>query len=278
MLHWMIGRSHKICRKEGNMIKDYEDFKKFILQSTTIDLNAYKERQMKRRIDTLISRNKYDGYDSYSQAIKKDKKLMEEFINYITINVSEFYRNPNLWKTLEDVILPDLISKFGPRLKVWSAACSTGDEPYSLAMVLAKKVPMRDIKIIATDLDEQVLEKAKDGVYGENSIKGLPKEFQDKYFENMGDRFYKISDDIKRCVEFKKSNLLKDPYPTGCHLIVCRNVLIYFTEEAKKDVYEKFNKSLVTDGCLFVGNTEQIIGYRDMGYSYDHLFFYRKTN
>lgn len=278
MLHWMIGRSHKICRKEGNMIKDYEDFKKFILQSTTIDLNAYKERQMKRRIDTLISRNKYDGYDSYSQAIKKDKKLMEEFINYITINVSEFYRNPNLWKTLEDVILPDLISKFGPRLKVWSAACSTGDEPYSLAMVLAKKVPMRDIKIIATDLDEQVLEKAKDGVYGENSIKGLPKEFQDKYFEKMGDRFYKISDDIKRCVEFKKSNLLKDPYPTGCHLIVCRNVLIYFTEEAKKDVYEKFNKSLVTDGCLFVGNTEQIIGYRDMGYSYDHLFFYRKTN
>ena len=81
----------------------------------------------------------------------------------------------------------------------------------------------------------------------------------------MGDRFYKISDDIKRCVEFKKSNLLKDPYPTGCHLIVCRNVLIYFTEEAKKDVYEKFNKSLVTDGCLFVGNTEQIIGYKDMG-------------
>ena len=109
---------------------------------------------------------------------------------------------------LEDVILPDLISKFGPRLKVWSAACSTGDEPYSLAMVLAKKVPMRDIKIIATDLDEQVLEKAKDGVYGENSIKGLPKEFQDKYFEKMGDRFYKISDDIKRCVDVLRAELV----------------------------------------------------------------------
>ena len=117
---------------------------------------------MKRRIDTLIARHKYDGYDGYCKAIKEDTGLREEFVNYITINVSEFYRNPNLWKTLEDVILPDLISKFGPRLKVWSAACSTGDEPYSLAMVLAKKVPMRDIKIIATDLDEQVLEKAKD--------------------------------------------------------------------------------------------------------------------
>ena len=260
------------------MIKDYEDFKKFILSLTTIDLNAYKEKQMKRRIDTLIARHKYDGYDSYCKAIKEDTGLREEFVNYITINVSEFYRITYIYFCMCFQQITNLISKFGPRLKVWSAACSTGDEPYSLAMVLAKKVPMRDIKIIATDLDEQVLEKAKDGVYGENSIKGLPKEFQDKYFEKMGDRFYKISDDIKRCVEFKKSNLLKDPYPTGCYLIVCRNVLIYFTEEAKKDVYEKFNKSLVTDGCLFVGNTEQIIGYRDMGYSYDHLFFYRKTN
>ena len=146
------------------MIKDYEDFKKFILSLTTIDLNAYKEKQMKRRIDTLIARHKYDGYDSYCKAIKEDTGLREEFVNYITINVSEFYRNPNLWKTLEDVILPDLISKFGPRLKVWSAACSTGDEPYSLAMVLAKKVPMRDIKIIATDLDEQVLVMALSNV------------------------------------------------------------------------------------------------------------------
>ena len=84
---------------------------------------------MKRRIDTLIARHKYDGYDSYCKAIKEDTGLREEFVNYITINVSEFYRNPNLWKTLEDVILPDLISKFAPRLKVWSAACSTGDEP-----------------------------------------------------------------------------------------------------------------------------------------------------
>ena len=259
------------------MIKDYEDFKKFILQSTTIDLNAYKEPQMKRRIDTLISRNKYDGYDSYSQAIKKDKKLMEEFINYITINVSEFYRNPALWKTLEDVILPDLISKFGENLKIWSAACSTGDEPYSLAMVMAKKVPMNKIHIYATDIDEQVLAKAKDGVYGANSLNGLPDEYKKKYFEKMGDRYYKISDDIKRCVEFKKADLLKDKYPTGCHLIVCRNVMIYFTEEAKLDIYKNFNRALVNDGCLFVGNTEQIINHKDLGYTFDKLFFYRKV-
>ncbi len=276
MLHEAICRGQRVCRKEEDMIKDYEDFKKFILQQTTIDLNAYKERQMKRRIDTLIARNKFKDYDSYCNAIKVDKDLMEEFVNYITINVSEFYRNPALWKTLEDVILPDLINKFGSNLKIWSAACSTGDEPYSLAMVLAKKVPLSKVHIYATDIDEQVLAKAKDGVYGANSLKGLPDEYKNKYFEKMGDRFYKISDEIKKCVEFKKANLLRDAYPTGMHLIVCRNVMIYFTEEAKEDIYKKFNNSLVKDGCLFVGNTEQIINYKELGYSFDKLFFYRK--
>lgn len=276
MLHEAICRGQRVCRKEEDMIKDYEDFKKFILQQTTIDLNAYKERQMKRRIDTLIARNKFKDYDSYCNAIKVDKDLMEEFVNYITINVSEFYRNPALWKTLEDVILPDLINKFGSNLKIWSAACSTGDEPYSLAMVLAKKVPLSKVRIYATDIDEQVLAKAKDGVYGANSLKGLPDEYKNKYFEKMGDRFYKISDEIKRCVEFRKANLLRDAYPTGMHLIVCRNVMIYFTEEAKEDIYKKFNNSLVKDGCLFVGNTEQIINYKELGYSFDKLFFYRK--
>ena len=259
------------------MIRDYEDFKNYVFQTTSIDLNAYKERQMKRRIDALIARNKFDGYDSYSKALTSDKVLLDEFVNYLTINVSEFYRNPALWKTLEDVILPDLINKFGENLKIWSAACSTGDEPYSLAMVLAKKIPLKKIKIIATDIDDQVLQKAMDGVYGHASVKGLPQDLLNKHFEKMGDRFYKISDEIKNCVEFKKSNLLKDPYPTGCHLIVCRNVVIYFTEEAKHDIYYKFNKSLVNGGCLFVGNTEQIINHKDLGYDFDQLFFYRKV-
>ena len=253
-----------------------EDFKKFVLGLTGIDLNAYKEKQMKRRIDTLIARNKHTGYDSYCNAIKNDAQMLDEFVNYLTINVSEFYRNPALWKKLDEIILPDLIKKFGPRLKIWSAACSTGDEPYSLAMVLAKKVPLKDIKIYATDIDDQVLEKAKDGVYSANSLKGLPDEYKNKYFEKMGDKYYKISDEIKKCVEFKKSNLLKDSYPQSCHLIVCRNVLIYFTEDAKLEIYKKFNDSLVKGGCLFVGNTEQIINYKDLGYESSELFFYRK--
>ena len=134
-----------------NMVKDYEDFKKFVLGLTGIDLNAYKEKQMKRRIDTLIARNKHTGYDSYCNAIKNDAQMLDEFVNYLTINVSEFYRNPALWKKLDEIILPDLIKKFGPRLKIWSAACSTGDEPYSLAMVLAKKIITKLTDILECD-------------------------------------------------------------------------------------------------------------------------------
>jgi len=258
------------------MTNTYEDFKKEVLKLTAIDLNAYKERQMKRRIDTLITRNGFTGYVDYVNAIASDAAKLDEFVNYLTINVSEFYRNPSLWDTLEKSILPSLMSKYGQNLKIWSAACSTGDEPYTIAMILAKTLPLSKIHILATDLDDQVLEKAKIGMYGPNSLKGLPDEYKNKYFQQMGEKAYKISDDIKKCVEFKKHNLLKDVYPTGCHLIVCRNVMIYFTEEAKDEIYRKFNASLVKGGCLFVGNTEQIINYKDLGYGFEKLFFYNK--
>ena len=259
-----------------NMANDYESFKKNIFELTTIDLNAYKERQMKRRIDTLIARNKYSDYDSYVKAIKTNKDLFDEFVNYLTINVSEFYRNPQLWDVLEKEIFPQLMSKFGNGLKIWSAACSTGDEPYSLVMLLSKFMPLNKIKIIATDIDKQVLEKAQMGIYSANSLSGLPKEFKDKYFTMVGNS-YKISDDIKRCVEFKSHNLLKDDYPTNCHMIVCRNVMIYFTEDAKDEIYKKFNRSLVKEGVLFVGSTEQIINYKEIGFSSKKLFFYEKV-
>lgn len=259
------------------MANDYEGFKKQVLALTTIDLNAYKERQMKRRIDTLISRNKFSDYDSYIKAIKADKKMYDEFVNYLTINVSEFYRNPQLWENLEKEIFPELIKKYGNSIKVWSAACSTGDEPYSLAMLLGKFMPLNKVKIIATDIDSQVLDKAKMGVYGGNSLNSLPEEFKKKYFTSVGGNAYKISDEVKRCVEFKKHDLLRDPYPTGCHLIVCRNVLIYFTEDAKTEIYKKFNKALVQGGILFVGSTEQIMNYKELNYTSRRLFFYEKN-
>lgn len=257
------------------MTYDYAYFKKEVLALTAIDLNCYKENQMKRRIDTLIAKHKIEGYDKYVQGLKNDRELFDEFVNYITINVSEFYRNPEQWRLLDEQVIPDLIGKFGRNLKIWSAACSTGDEPYSLVMALSKHIPLNNIRIFATDLDKQVIEKAKVGLYAEKSIASVPAEFKAKYFTKVGPSF-KIADEIKARVEFKEHNLLKDLYPSECHLIVCRNVLIYFTEEAKEDVFRKFCRALAGGGVLFIGSTEQIINYKEIGYVRKNSFFYQK--
>lgn len=254
---------------------DYEWFKRAVFDLTKIDLNAYKEKQMKRRIDTLISKNGFGGYNDYIEVIRKDKQRFDEFVNYLTINVSEFYRNPDQWEIMDTEIIPELIDKFGKHLKIWSAACSTGDEPYSLVMALSRHIPLQQIKIIATDLDKQVIEKAKMGLYSEKSIAAVPADLKKKYFSQIG-QSYKIADEIKACVEFREHNLLKDSYLKDWDLIVCRNVLIYFTEEAKDEIFRKFCGSLKKKGLLFIGSTEQIINYRDMGFARKSSFFYEK--
>jgi chemotaxis protein methyltransferase CheR len=258
------------------LVDNYETFKGQIYSLTKIDLNAYKERQMKRRIDALIAKHKIDSYSVYVDTIRKNPVMYEEFINYLTINVSEFYRNPDQWNLLEQDVIPYLFNQFGNNIKIWSAACSTGDEPYSLVMLLSKFLPLSRIKVIATDIDKQILEKARLGLYNVKSLKGLPDEFIKKYFHEINDKTYQISDSIKACVEFKHHDLLKDPYPSNCDLIICRNVLIYFTEEAKLDIYKKFNSSLKKDGILFVGSTEQIIQPQQLQFTTYKSFFYKK--
>lgn len=253
----------------------YEEFKKAILQLTKVDLNAYKEQQMKRRILSLISKHGIDGFENYVAALKTNKDLYEEFLNYFTINVSEFYRNPEQWKLMDEQVIPELIHKFGKNLKIWSAACSTGDEPYSLVMALSRHIPLNQIHIYATDIDKQVIEKAKAGLYSVKSINNVPDDFKKKYFTNVGNA-YQISDEIKSRVTFKEHNLILNDYQNDFNFIICRNVLIYFTEEAKEDVFRKFYKSLAPGGVLFIGSTEQITTYKDIGYTRKSSFYYEK--
>lgn len=258
------------------MAYDYPEFKKDILKLTKVDLEAYKEQQMKRRIVSLIQKHKFTGFEEYVAMLKKDKDLYEEFMNYFTINVSEFYRNPDQWKMMDETVIPELISRFGKNLKIWSAACSTGDEPYSLVMALSKHIPLNQIKIYATDIDKQVLEKAKAGLYSAKSITSVPPEFKKKYFTDMGNNTFQISDEIKKCVTFREHNLILNDYQKDFNYIVCRNVLIYFTEDAKEDVFRKFFASLKPGGVLFIGSTEQITGYKEMGYNRKSSFYYEK--
>ena len=151
------------------MLDNYEGFKEKILRLTGIDLSSYKERQMRRRIDSLIHRNNYDDYDEYFKALTQNSNLYDEFINYLTINVTEFYRNPEQWKVLENEIMPEIM-KFNKKPKIWSAACSTGEEPYSLAMMMSRYVDLSSFKILATDIDDAALNKAMVGIYSAKSL------------------------------------------------------------------------------------------------------------
>jgi chemotaxis protein methyltransferase CheR len=258
------------------MSNDYQEFINSIKNKTGIDLSLYKEAQMKRRLTSLYEKKGFNSFMDYFLAINKDKELLNEFLDRMTINVSEFYRNYKRWEVLEKNLLPNILKRT-KKPKIWSAACSTGEEPYTLAMILSKYIPLSDIKITATDLDETVIARAKKGLYPDRSLNEVPNDMRVKYFSTEGS-FMKISDEIKRTVTFKKHNLLADNYGGPYDLIVCRNVLIYFTEEAKEIIYDKFANALTPEGIFFVGSTEQIFNPGKYNLESVETFFYKKRS
>ncbi len=254
---------------------NYNDFTVEIKKMCNIDLSNYKEKQMKRRIDSLIKRNGHKSYDSYIKQLKQNEQHLKEFLGYITINVSEFFRNPSQWQILEREIIPELISD-KKKLKIWSSASSTGEEPYSIAMLLNKMSIINKTEIIASDIDKDALKKAKQGIYSTKGIANVPEEMIKINFQKVNDK-YIIKDEIKSMVDFKIINLLEDTFPRACDLILCRNVMIYFTEETKDKLYKKFYNALSDRGIFFVGSTEQIIMPQKYGFFNRKNFFYQKT-
>ncbi|MGM7721917.1 CheR family methyltransferase [Metabacillus sp. Hm71] len=253
---------------------DYEQFIGKIKQKSGIDLSLYKEAQMKRRLVSLYEKKGFTSFRDFYNGISKENELYYEFLDRMTINVSEFYRNFKRWQVLEEKILPRLLEK-NSRLKIWSAACSTGEEPYTIAMILSKIVPLSSVKIVATDIDKNVLARAKIGIYPERSLNEVPNEMKRKFFKQEGTK-YKISDQIINSVQFKRQNLLADSFDKQFDLIVCRNVLIYFTEEAKEILFRKFSNALKRGGIFFVGSTEQIFHAERYQLSSVDTFFYQK--
>ncbi|MBQ9615691.1 MAG: protein-glutamate O-methyltransferase CheR, partial [Selenomonadaceae bacterium] len=204
----------------------------------------------------------------------KNKDDFAEFIEYLTINVSEFFRTPEKFSKLETDVIPDLLKR-SPKLNIWSAGCSIGAEPYSLSIIMKEMTPGVKHRILASDLDIEILAKAKRGVYTDNELKSMAADRKKKYFD-LVDGKYAVKPEIKSVIEFKRHNLLKDPFESGFDLILCRNVVIYFTEEAKDQLYANFFKALKPGGILFVGATEAILNFRKLGYTSFQPFFYQR--
>lgn len=220
---------------------------------TGIDLSKYKRPQMERRLTNLRDRRGFSDFPSYISALGETPALLDEILDKMTINVSEFFRNPERWTQLGSLL------QFRKRpIRAWSAACATGEEPYSLAMLLTElKIPYECI--LATDIDERVLASARRGVYHLQQLRGTDNKYIDKYLMAEG-AHYRVNQALCETIQFRRHNLLRDTYPGNLNLIICRNVLIYFTDSTKQQILNQFADALEPGGLLFVGSTEQFFG------------------
>ncbi|MDR3587734.1 MAG: protein-glutamate O-methyltransferase CheR [Desulfosporosinus sp.] len=252
----------------------YEEFIKAFHPKSGLDLKFYKQNQMQRRILSFMNSHGHQTYLTFLKALDVDLILYDAFFKHLTINVSQFFRDPNQWKTLRETILPLLLKSKTP-LKLWSAGCSCGQEPYSLAMTIMDHFPSARFTILGTDIDANVLTQAKSGLYKQNDFASTPPEVLQKYF-TLSDKGYQIKDVVKQHVTFQHQNLLLDRFQSGFDFIVCRNVVIYFTDEAKEMLYKKFTASLPSGGILFTGSTEHLFGMNNLGLKPISSFFYQK--
>lgn len=251
-------------------------FRNALEKAIGVPLAPYKEPQMKRRLATVMTRRRLDSWPAFQKAVAADKKLLDEVRDTLTINVSEFFRQPERFQELETRWLPQLLSA-RKQLKIWSAGCSIGCEPYSLAMILAELDPRGAHTVIATDVDVPILSRARDGSgYLPSEVRSVPAKYLKRYFvEENGT--YRVADEIRRRITFRRQDLLSDPYPGDLDLILCRNVVIYFTEKAKEHIYSGFAKALRPGGVLFVGGSEMIMRSGEIGFRTAGTNLYQKA-
>lgn len=255
---------------------DFSLFKEKVRGSFRLDLNAYKENQLKRRMDSLMVKQKVNmgDYAAFFKLLSSDRKAYTEFLDTLTINVSEFFRDKSMFSFLEEKIIPALLSDRN-MLKIWSAACSNGAEPYSIAIIINELTPRRRYRIEGTDLDQNILRAAGEGRYNPDQVRNVSGPRLAKYFKREGN-FYYLDDSIKKMVSFRQHDLLLDSFGQGYDLIACRNVTIYFTREAQEKLTAKFYKALSPGGVLFIGASEMIFNYQDIGFEKLASCFYRK--
>ena len=240
-----------------------------------VDLTAYKQAQMNRRLKSLMNRWSMPDWKAFAETIESEPARLREFKDFITINVSEFFRGADKFLHLRDVVFPEIAER-KRQIKIWSAGCSIGSEPYTMAMMLDSLGLLSRSSIIATDIDTTILARARSGAgYADSEIKEVPEEYLRKYF-TKADEEWSVSPEIKSIISFRQHSLLKDPYPTGMDLIVCRNVVIYFTDPVKDKIYTGFYHALNPGGHVFVGGTEIMTGAREIGFTSPTVYFYQR--
>ena len=264
-LHGISSGDLKITDEEFRLIRD------FIYKQCGIFINESRKYLVENRLSTRIKELHLTSYNEYYKYLKfdvnKDEELNKLFV-LVTTNETSFFRNPPQLKVFQDNVLTDLVEELRKqhqyRLRIWSAGCSTGEEPYTLAIIISEvlknEVNGWDIKITANDLSTQVLQAARAGVYNEYSLRTTPKELVNKYFTKDG-QLYKVKDNLKRMISFGQINLSnRDQLKRveRSHIVFCRNVIIYFDDDMKRKVINAFYDNLLEGGALLIGHSETL--------------------
>jgi chemotaxis protein methyltransferase CheR len=228
------------------------------------DLDQYKDRCIRRRIAKRLRSCKVVDVASYLKRLAMDRDELDTLLATISIHVSQFFRNPDTYRILEQKILPDLCSRARAEgrneLTLWSAGCASGEEPYSLALLI-DDMNVRDLKIniLATDVSEPILDLARCGTFEALRLKEVPPEVLNKYF-HVENGHYQVIERIRNQVEFRQHNIMTASNYLPADLILCRNVMIYFTREEQERILSRFAATLPEHGALVLGRSETMSG------------------
>jgi chemotaxis methyl-accepting protein methylase len=239
--------------------------KEQIRDASGLFCEGYKEKCLRRRLAVRMRARGVHSYADYAALLDTDQAEYQRLIDTVTINVSKFYRNPEVWNAVAALALPDLFGRQGP-LRAWSAGSATGEEPYTLAMLVrdyldeqGRTAEASRIDIIGSDIDADALEKARQAVYPELALVETPVGARERWFEPGGPPF-RVRDEIRRMVRFEHADLIREPVPDELDLVFCRNLFIYFERELQEELLTRFVDALRPGGWLVLGKVETLLG------------------
>lgn len=270
--------------------QEYDTIRALVKSQTGINLGLHKRDLVVSRLSRRLRSLGFNSFSQYIDYLRKDADGGElvQMINRITTNKTDFFRERHHFDFLTNQLLPQLAAQ-GERsgsksLRIWSAGCSSGEEPYTLAVTLSEFFQDRqgwDIKILASDLDTTMLEKASKGVYEASLLEPVPRPLLTKYFDRLGrgeDASYQVKPRLRGLITFRKFNLMNETYPlkVAMDFIFCRNVLIYFDTQDKVSILTKFHRALKPGGHIFVGHSESLMMVKHI-FNYVATTTYRKV-
>jgi chemotaxis protein methyltransferase CheR len=261
---------------------DFELYRKLIYDESGITFSATNRSILESRLKERLREKKTESLKDYFSLITRDKDELKTLLDSVTTNLTRFFRNQAHFDAIEKYVVPELIKMKGAgerKLRFWSAGCSTGEEPYTLAMLLKEILPTGwNFEIVASDISLKCLMVGKEAFYADARIQGIPEAYLPKYFDKKPGG-YQLKDDLKKHVRFDYHNLKNDSGLRGLDVVFCRNVLIYFDEAAQKAAIERFWESMAPKSFLFIGHSESLFGMNTKFefVKTDWATFYRKN-